>query len=193
MNPIGNTGIFASLTASRSNEEARKTAITCGIAVAITLLAVTWSSSLFLALFGITVDELRTAGGIIVLLIGLHMLTNNNAHRHTPGEREDAADRQSIAIVPLTIPIVAGPGTLAAVMVTVHKHSTVTAKLEISAIILALSLLTAVLFALAGPISEKLGESGMGVVTRIMGMVLAAIAMGMLADGLKGLFPVLAG
>ncbi|NIA67826.1 NAAT family transporter [Pelagibius litoralis] len=193
MNPIGNVGVFAGMTAERTAAQARTIAWTCALASAITLLVVTWSGSLLLDLFGITVDTLRAAGGVIVLLIGLHMLSNNNQHRHSPAEREDASARASVAVVPLAIPIVAGPGTMATVLVASQQHPSILEKGEISLAILALSVLTGLLFSFAGPIAGKLGEAGMGVVTRVMGMVLAAIAMGMLAEGLKGLFPGLAG
>ena len=76
-----------------------------------------------LDLFGITVDSLRAAGGIIVLLIGLHMLSNNPAHRHTPAEVADAKARASIGVVPLAIPIVAGPGTMAASTLAASSRS----------------------------------------------------------------------
>lgn len=193
MNPIGNVGVFAGMTADRPEAQARHIAWTCAGAVAITLLIVAWSGSLLLTFFGITVDSLRAAGGVIVLLIGLHMLSNKSEHQHTPAELEDAKPRASIGVVPLAIPIVAGPGTMAAVLVSAQQQSTVLSKVEISVVILALAALSGLLFSFASPISKRLGESGMGVVTRVMGMILAAIAMGMLAEGLKGMLPGLAG
>ena len=193
MNPIGNLGVFAGMTTDRLDSEARRIAWTCAGAVAITLIIVAWSGPLLLEVFGITVDSLRAAGGVIVLLIGLHMISNKSEHQHSPAELEDAKPRASIAVVPLAIPIVAGPGTMAAVLVATQQHTTLLSKLEISAVILALAAFSGLLFCFAAPISKRLGASGMGVVTRVMGMVLAAIAMGMLAEGLKGMLPGLAG
>jgi len=146
-----------------------------------------------LEFFGITIDSLRAAGGVIVLLIGLQMLFNKSEHKHSSAELEDAKLRTSIAVVPLAIPIVAGPGTMATVLVAAQQHPSVLSKIEISIVIVALAALCGLFFSFATPISKWLGESGMGVVTRVMGMVLVAIAMGMLADGLKGLLPGLAG
>ena len=193
MNPIGNLGVFAGMTADRPAAEARRIAWTCAAAVTVTLVIVTWSGTLLLALFGITVDALRAAGGVVVLLIGLHMLANNPGHRHSPAELADARPRASIAVVPLAIPIVAGPGTMATVLVAAQQQPTVLDKVEISLVILALAALCGLLFSFSAPLARFLGESGMGVVTRVMGMVLATIAMGMLADGLKGMLPGLAG
>ncbi len=82
---------------------------------------------------------------------------------------------------------------MATVLVAAQQHPAVLSKLEISVAIVSIAALCGLLFSFAAPISKRLGELGMGVVTRVMGMVLAAIAMGMLADGLKGLLPGLAG
>ena len=192
MNPIGNVGVFAGMTASRSDDEVRRTAWSSAVAIAVTLLIVTWSGSAVMAFFGITIDSLRAAGGVIVLVIGLHMLFNKSEHKQSETELEDAQRRGSIAVVPIAIPIVAGPGTMATVLVTAQQHEALLGRAEISIVIIALSALTGLLFSFAKPISGWLGESGMGVITRVMGVVLSAIAMGMLSDGLKALLPGLA-
>ena len=192
MNPIGNLGVFAGMTADRTREDALRTAWGCAFAVLITLLIVAWSGSALLKFFGITVDSLRAAGGLVVLLIGLHMLFNKSEHKQTSSELADSEARESIAVVPLAIPMVAGPGTMATVLVAAEQSASVLSNLEISLVIGFFSVLTGVLFSFAGPISARLGKSGMGVVTRVMGLILAAIAMGMIADGLKELLPGLA-
>jgi len=192
MNPIGNLGVFAGMTADRSATESRKIAWTCAIAVTITLLIVVWAGPRLLILFGVTVDTLRAGGGLIVLVIGLHMIFNKSDHKQSSKELEDAQTQASIAVVPLAIPMVAGPGTMAAVLVAAQQEATVLSKVEISLVILAFSLLVGVLFSFASPLARRMGESGMGVVTRVMGMILAAIAMGMLSEGLTALMPGLA-
>lgn len=193
MNPIGNLGVFAGMTSDRSESEARRIAWVCAVAVAITLLTVAWTGSLLLQFFGISVDSLRAAGGVIVLVIGLHMLFNRSEHKHSTEELEDAKQRASIAVVPMAIPMVAGPGSMTAVLVAGEQHASVLSKFEISMVILAMAALCGILFNFAAPIAKRIGESGIGVVTRVMGLVLAAIAMGMLTGGLKGMLPGLAG
>ena len=193
MNPVGNVGVFAGLTAGRSTKEARGIAWTCAMSVAITLVIVAWAGPQLLAFFGVTVDSLRTAGGLIVLLIGLHMLFNKSEHKQSREELDDARSRNSIAVVPMTIPIVAGPGTMATVLVAAQQSPSVLSKVEISIVIAVFSILLGVLFSFASPIAKLIGESGMGVVTRVMGLILAAIAMGMLTEGLQALLPGLAG
>ena len=191
--PHRQCGYLRWVNGGRDEAQTKRTAWTCAVAVAIILLVVTWTGSLLLDFFGITVDALRAAGGVIVFLIGLNMLNNNKSHQHTPAEHEDAKSRPSVAVVPLAIPIVAGPGTMATVLVVAHQSPALASRFEITAIVLTLSALIGFLFSFAEPISKRLGESGMGVVTRVMGMILATIAIGMLADGLKGLMPGLAG
>jgi multiple antibiotic resistance protein len=192
-NPIGNLGIFSSMTEGRSAAEIKQTAWMCAGAVAVILLMMAWSGTLLLKFFGISVDSLRAAGGVIVLIIGLHMLFNKSEHKHSSAELKDAESRPSIAVVPLAIPIVGGPGAMIAVLVASQQHPSVLNKIEISIVIVGFFVLIGSLFSLAKPLSKWLGESGMGVVTRVMGMILAATAMGMLAEGLKELLPGLAG
>lgn len=193
MNPVGNVGVFAGMTAGRSTKEARGIAWTCAMSVTITLVIVAWAGPQLLAFFGVTVDSLRTAGGLIVLLIGLHMLFNKSEHKQSREELDDARSRNSIAVVPMTIPIVAGPGTMATVLVAAQQSPSVLSKVEISIVIAVFSILLGVLFSFASPIAKLIGESGMGVVTRVMGLILATIAMGMLTEGLQALLPGLAG
>lgn len=193
MNPISGVGVFASMTADRSEAETRRIAWTCAMAIAVTLLVVTWGGPLLFKFFGVTVNSLRSAGGVIVLLIGLNMIFNKSEHRHSDAELEDAESRESIAVVPLAIPMVAGPGTITTVLVAAQQYPSVLSKFEISAVIIGFSVLCGVMFSFARPVSKRLGAAGMGVVTRVMGMVLTAIAMGMLAEGLKALLPGLAG
>lgn len=191
MNPIGGVGIFAGMTADMSSTQAKKVAIKCATAAAITLLVVVWAGGEILQIFGINVSEIRVAGGLIVLLIGLNMLFDKHEHKSV---KEEAPENQSdsIAVVPLAIPLVAGPGTMATVLVAAQHHAGVAAKLELSLAAIAICVLTGLLFSFAKPIAHKIGENGMSVVSRIMGMILMAIAVGMLSSGLTELFPILA-
>lgn len=192
MNPIGGVGIFAGMTADKSPEEAKKIARNCAIAAAVTLLIVIWAGQFILQLFGINVTEIRVAGGLIVLLIGLNMLFDKHEHKSVKDE-EHEHHQESIAVVPLAIPLVAGPGTMATVLVTAQHQASYIAKLELSAVAVAVCIATGILFSFAKPIAMKIGNNGMAVASRVMGMILMAIAVGMLGDGLTAMFPVLGG
>jgi multiple antibiotic resistance protein len=193
MNPVGTLGVFVGMTEDRSANETRYIAWKSAGAIAITLLIVNWFGVLLLQFFGITVHLIRAAGGIILLIIGIQMLFNKSEHKHSHTELKDAESRESIAVVPMAIPIVAGPGAMATVLMAAQQHSSVLSKVEISIVIVCLAAITGLLFSFARSISKRLGESGMAVVTRVMGLILASIAMGMLTEGLKSLLPGLAG
>ncbi len=138
MKPVGNVAVFAILTQGSSKDDVRYTAWTCAIACIVTLLIVTWGGNYVLAFFGISVDAVRAAGGIIVLLIGLNILANNNQHRHTDAETEDAKTRPEVGVVPRAIPIVAGPGTIATVLVAAQDRTWM-GHIEISVVIVVLA------------------------------------------------------
>ncbi len=189
MNPLGNAGMFATMTAQYSASDSKKTAWKCAMAVLAITLVSTWAGEWALRAAGINIAELRAGGGIIVLIIGLRMLFNDKSHAQTPTEANAALQRDSIAIVPLAIPIVAGPGTIALIVATASQHAPVVDRCWISSVCLVMSILIGFVFSAGNAISGFLGPSGMAVITRIMGMVLASIAMGMLATGIHGLFP----
>lgn len=90
MDPIGNVGVFAGLTADRQANEAKRIAWTCAAAITVTLLIIAWAGSLLMEVCGMTIDSLRAAGGVIVLIIGLQMMFSKPGHRHSPAESEDA-------------------------------------------------------------------------------------------------------
>lgn len=190
MNPIGGVGVFAGMTANKSAKEATQIAGKCAIAAAITLLVVVWVGNIILNVFGINVNEIRVAGGLIVLIIGLNMLFDKHEHNSARDDLTDD-DGASIAIVPLAIPILAGPGTMAAVLVTAQHHTGAVAHLEMSAVIIAICIATGILFSFAKPIANRIGDNGMAVASRIMGLILMAIGVGMLGEGLTTMFPVL--
>ena len=175
MNPVGNVGIFAGLTADYSEEETRSTAIRSAIATGITLLTVIWSGGLLLSFFGVNVNELRAAGGVIIMVIGLNMLFNKDDHKTSGAEKAEAKERTSIAIVPIAIPLLAGPGTITTALVGAERYPDVMSKLEMSVVVILLSLLVGVLFIFARPIAKRLGRNGMAVVTRLMVALIPAL------------------
>ena len=192
-NPIGNLAIFAGLTGSKSPAEKKKTALVAGAAIMIILLIVTWSGELILRGFGISIPSFETAGGLIIALIGLAMLhAKTSSIHHSPEEHEEAKTKDSVAVVPIAIPIVAGPGAITTIVVAAQKFGTTEDKIIISVVSIAISILLWACFYFSGPVSRLLGVTGINIVTRIMGIILAAIAFQMMTDGLKALLPGLA-
>lgn len=192
-NPIGAVAIFSGIAGDRSYGEQRSLAHTTGVAVAIILLLVTWLGSGVLDVFGVTTSGLEVAGGVIIALLGLSMLhSQTSMMKHREEEGTEAKQKVSIAVIPMAIPIVAGPGAITTVINATNKLPSLYDRMLISAICVALAAILWVCLRFAAPISKRLGVTGINLVTRIMGMILTAIAFQMLTSGLKELLPGLA-
>jgi MarC family membrane protein len=192
-NPIGNAPLFLSMTADRAPAERRRIALLAAIAVFVTLTVIAVAGEVILTTFGVTIDDLRIAGGLVVLLIGLSMLHAQATGIHSSSaETAEGAEKASPAVVPLAIPIVAGPGAMATVLVTAHGAASAAATATLIAVIAATAAILYACFRAAVPMQRMLGVSGMNIVVRIMGLLLAVIAVDMITHGLRGEFPLLA-
>lgn len=193
VNPAGNAALFLSLTGDDTPAERSRVAAVAAIAIATTLVVCVVAGDQILALFGIRMDDLRVAGGLVVLMIGLSMLHAQQSAVHAgPAETREGAQKESPAVVPLAIPIVAGPGAMATAIVATDAATRWSEKLQLIGATLAASALVYAAFRAAPLLQRRLGTSGMNIVVRIMGLLLAAIAIDMMAAGLRGEFPALA-
>lgn len=193
MNPIGGVAIFISLTENYTEQQKRKEALSTAVAILIILMIVTWFGMMILNLFGINLASFRTAGGIIILLMGLHMLQSQpNQFHHTADEHEAAKKRESIAAIPMAMPLLAGPGAICTIVVYSHYFSGFSGNLKMSVVDLILAVIIGALLFFSGFIGRLLGEAGTKIVTRIMGLILAAMAMDMIFSGLTSALPGLA-
>ncbi len=191
-NPIGNLPIYLSFTSGDRREDLA-IARSCAFTVAITLLLSDWVGKALLRAFGISVEAFQAAGGLILLLIGLSMLrSETSAIQHDPKSVERDADSALKGVVPLGIPLIAGPGTIAIVLAS-PEVATLAGRAGMSAVILAISVLVFVIFAAGERISRFLSASTLQILTRIMGLLLSSIAVQMLFSGLGKGFPGLAG
>lgn len=193
MNPIANTPIFLGLLGDEDPATTRAVALK---AVALAFLIVTLfavAGKLIFELFGITLDALRITGGLLVLLIGFHMLQgeNSSVHHLTDAEGRDAREAaMGVAVSPLAMPLLAGPGTIATAM----NFSAQGGMLGVAVTIAAFGVLcgiTYLLFVSGRTFVRFVGAGVLGVVTRLMGLILAVIGTQMLIQGLHGAFPAL--
>ena len=190
LNPFGNTAIFLSVTADRSDAERRSIALVASVAVLITLVVAAVLGQEILALFGISIGAFRIAGGLIILLIALSMLhARPSGVHHSAQEEAEGQQKDNPAIFPLAIPVIAGPGAMATVILYAEHAEGLGGALAMGLVILLMCLVLLVMLRAAGRLSSLLGTTGMSVLTRLMGMVLAAIAVEMIAGGLGELFP----
>lgn len=192
VNPIGAIPIFASLTADSSTRERRRVATRTSLSVGLILLLMLFAGDSILHLFGISVASFRVGGGIIVLLMAISMIQARVSRaKHTQEEGEEAADKASVAVVPLGIPILAGPGAISTVIVYAHHEGVPLHALLLGIGIVLVALVVWLCLRAAPFIGNGLGQTGVNVITRIMGLILAAIAVEFIVHGLIELLPVL--
>lgn len=179
MNPIANTTVFAGLTGSMDKSQQTKVAVkSLVITFIIIVLFAILGKSIF-HLFGISLSALRITGGILVFLVGYHMLQGKNSKLHTAEENNDS----DVAVSPLAVPLLAGPGTIATAM----NFSASGGWGEIGVTIIAFSVLcfiTFICFIFSSTIISKIGESGLAIITRLMGLILSVIGVQMIIVGI---------
>lgn len=193
VNPFGAIPIFISMTADENSSQRRRTIDLAAFGVAIILLGALFFGQWLLQFFAITIDSFRVGGGILILLMAIAMLHATTSQiRQTEAEADESIAKESVAIVPLAMPLLAGPGAISTVILAAHKSSGVGHYAVIAMGILLLSLLVWAALRLAPWIAVRISATGINIFTRIMGLMLAAIAVEFIANGIKGLFPVLA-
>jgi len=192
MNPLGSLSIFLQLTHRYSLNRQQRIALKCTLAMTIIMVTTIWLGSQLLDVMGITISSFRFAGGIILLLTGLSMLQSKESPMsHTPEDDIAAEERNSIAIVPLALPIIIGPGAISTLIIAANDYPLATHKILLTLLCLLLAITVGTILYYGGAIGKWVGESVIKLITRIMGMIIMAIAVGMLANGLVGLFPAL--
>ena len=184
--------ILLSLTEGYSPAERHRVVRIAAFTVAVVLIVVALTGETLLTWLGTSLGSFRVGGGIVLFLMALAMLqAQTDPVRTTPSEAETAAKRTSIAVVPLAIPLLAGPGAMSTVIIAMHRSSAPYHPWLIVTLIVLVALILWAVLRLARPIGKLLGEIGLNILNRIFGLILAAISVEVIANGLKQLFPVL--
>lgn len=193
-NPIGVVPIFLALTSDESEAERKHTAHISAYSVATILLLSAFAGEAILAFFGIGLPSFRVGGGILVLLMAISMLQAKQSRlRQSPSEAEYAEEKENVAVVPLAMPLMAGPGAISLAIIHGHQAVTMPSKIMLALSIVSVALVALISLHLAKPIGKALGVTGLNIATRIMGLILASIGVQMIALGLLKLLPGLAG
>ncbi|WP_215226647.1 MarC family protein [Echinicola shivajiensis] len=181
MNPIANTPIFLGMVDGESEDDKRKIAKTATLTAFIIVLAFVILGKFIFELFGLTIPAFKITGGILIFFVGFEMLQSRKSKIHGPKE-QDFDD--SVAISPLAIPILAGPGTI----VTAMNYVTNADYVKILIVILIFGLMvfiTYLTFSAAEKIVKKVGKNFIEVIGKLMGLILAIIGTGMVINGIK--------
>jgi multiple antibiotic resistance protein len=194
VNPVGVLPFFIHFTQSFNQEQRRHTirvsALAAGLVVAISALA----GAKIIAFFGISIASFQVGGGTLLLISALQML-NAQPAESKPSDasegREKAEAGASIAVVPLTIPLLTGPATISTMVIYAERTRHWWEQAVLVGYGLVVALVTFAVFTLSGRIARLVGRTGINVMTRLMGLILAALAVEIMADGLTQLFPVL--
>jgi multiple antibiotic resistance protein len=195
VNPIGVVPFFIHFTQTFTPAQRRQTirisAFTTFVVIAVSAVA----GLKIIEFFGITLASFQVGGGTLLLISSLAML-NAQPAESKPGDLRETSEKldagASIAVVPLTIPLLTGPATISTMVIYAEKTRHLWEIGVLVAYGVVIGLVTYIAFTASGRIAKVLGRTGINVMTRLMGLILAAMAVELLADGLVKLFPVLA-
>jgi multiple antibiotic resistance protein len=194
VNPLAIVPFFIHYTQGFTRPQRRRTILTASFTAFIVIAASALVGLQLLEFFGISLASFQVGGGMLLLISSMNMLNAQPAEAK-PQTREleegaaKAAMGASIAVVPLTIPLLTGPATMSTVVIYAERAHSFWQLMVLVSYGVVIGLATALCFALADPIARVLGNTGIKVMTRLMGLILAALAVEVMASGLLKLFP----
>ena len=192
VNPLGAVPIFLTATYRDSEETRHRLAKVAGLTVGLTLLAAMWCGQWVLALFGISVDAFRVGGGILILLMAISMMEARvPSAKSTPDERREAIENENIGVVPIGIPLMSGPGSIALMIVSAKSTEVWPGMVMLSIIAILVAIICWITLQVSVVIGKRLGKTGINIGTRLMGLVLAATGVEFIAGGMRAMFPIL--
>ncbi|KJG11268.1 MarC family protein [Photobacterium kishitanii] len=190
VNPVGIMPVFVSLTGSMSPEERNKTALTTNVAVVIILIIALIAGQHLLDLFSISIDSFRVAGGLLLLSIAFSMMSGKIGEvKQNKEEKSESISREQVGVVPLAMPLMAGPGAISSTIVYGSRYPGITSTIGIAITIAVFAFCCWLLFRSAPYIVRFLGQTGINVITRIMGLILAALGIEFIINGLRVMLP----
>ncbi|EFX92121.1 multiple antibiotic resistance (MarC)-like protein [Actinobacillus ureae] len=191
VNPFGSLPIFFSMTSHQYEAERNHTSLVTAVSIGIILLVSLFFGKLILDAFSISLDSFRVAGGFLIVSIAMTMISGKlGEHKQNKEEKNaDVSEYENIAVVPLAMPIMAGPGAIGSTIVWGTRYNHWVDYVGFSLAIGAFAAVCYVLFRFSAPLVKKLGKTGSNVVTRIMGLILMALGIEIIVAGLSNLFP----
>jgi len=193
LNPIAAASIMVGMVTSPTPNIIRPIAFKATLTILIASLVTLFSGEFVFKLFGINVLSLKVIGGIILMMIAINMANGQQSKaRHSKEEADEAEEKDDVSVIPLGIPILFGPGVIATIIVLNHNHiqhyPMMVSYGLITAAIFGAALTVYLILRYAGAINRALGVTGMKIMTRIMGLIVGAIAAQFIISGVKGLW-----
>ncbi|QIW16474.1 hypothetical protein A4G20_09075 [Pasteurellaceae bacterium RH1A] len=195
INPFGTLPIFYSMTAHQYEADRRRTSLITSLSIGVILLVSLYFGKLILDAFSLSLSSFRIAGGFLIVSIAMTMISGKLGEQKQNKEEKntDISEYENIAVVPLAMPIMAGPGAVGSTIVWGTQYHSLAHYLGFSLAIIIFALICYILFRYAAPLVKKLGKTGSNVVTRIMGLILMALGIEIIVIGVSQLFPGLVG
>jgi len=191
--PFSSLAFFNAYTKNYKNKIKNASAIISALGVAIILIAGAWGGEYIIKLFGISVDALRVAGGLVILPNALTLVKGESTDTAGANPKNRKKNWFSGAIVPLAIPATIDGATIALVITQVTKYNSIEGLTSISFVIMAVAVIIGIIYLLCNLIRDIIGETGISIATRLSGIILVAIAVTAIVSGLKEMLPGLAG
>ena len=192
-NPVGAVPVFLSVTHDLSLRERREIATKTSITVVVTLVVFALIGQWIFKFFGSSVDAFAIAGGILLFRMAMDMLSGKLSSVKISREETEEFDEETVtleevAIIPLAIPLISGPGAITTVMLYMAKSSGIAERFVVVLSIVLIGVTVWFVLCSANRIKEKLGRVGIKVMTRMMGLILTSMAVQMIINGIKGAF-----
>ncbi|MBI1243686.1 MAG: NAAT family transporter [Alphaproteobacteria bacterium] len=194
LTPFAAIPVFLALTSGQDDRFRARTADMAATTVFIVLVVSALTGDVLLRILGTSLDAFRVGGGIVLFLMSLSMLNARvSAVQQTPEEADEAGQKSALGVVPIGIPLLVGPGSISSTIIETRRNPEFA---HLAAVVVCIGLVCLVVWItlrLADPIGRQLGRTGLNILNRIFGLLLAAIAVQIVSVGLVGLFPALAG
>lgn len=187
ISPLGTASVFLSITRGDSAKKRRKYSRKACIAAAIAMILFAIGGSYILKLFNVTVDAFRIAGGLLIVTYGFNMIYAKRKRLKSPEEHKEARTKEDVSLVPLAIPLLAGPGALTTSLVLMGSASSPAMIAVLFASIVLVCVLTYWILVEAVNVDKYLGATGRSVADKIMGLIVLVIGIQFFINGIEGI------
>lgn len=192
VDPLALIPIFLAITQNETTRERARTALRASLTACFTLIVFATAGHVIFRFFGISLAAFKIAGGILLFVLALDMMQASTSRtKQTPAEKRENINKSDVAIIPLAIPLLSGPGAIATVMVLMTRHSQWTFGLTVIIAIILTCAITYGLLHAASYLDKRLSHTFLNVLTRVMGLILAAIAVEFVINGLSEAWPLI--